>query len=108
MSKAILMINMPSCCGECFAFDNNGDYPVCRITQETRGYNFRTREQKMSKCPLRPVSEWKDRIIGNCFNCLHVEDGSKIGKNGWLNCPKWGEANINPYGFCHMWEPKEM
>ena len=25
---------------------------------------------------------------GNCYNCLHAEDGSKIGKAGWLNCPK--------------------
>ena len=106
MSKAILMIDMPSCCDECFALDDNGDYPVCLITQEQRGYTFRTREQKMSKCPLRPAPEWEDRMIGNCFNCLHAEDGSKIGKDGWLNCPKWGAANINPYGFCHMWEQK--
>ena len=106
MSKAILMIDMPSCCDECFALDDNGDSPLCLITQEQRGYNFRTREQKMSKCPLRPALEWKDRMIGNCFNCLHIEDGSKIGKDGWLNCLKWGAANINPYGFCHMWEPK--
>ena len=52
------------------------------------------------------ISEWKGVLIGNCFNCLHAEDGSKIGKDGWLNCPKWGAANIDPYGFCHMWEQK--
>ena len=55
----------------------------------------------------RSLEYIKKRIeVGNCFNCLHAEDGSKIGKDGWLNCPKWGAANINPYGFCHMWEPK--
>ena len=53
------------------------------------------------------IGKWKSILIGNCFNCLHAEDGSKIGKDGWLNCPKWGAANINPYGFCHMWEQKE-
>lgn len=119
MNKAILIVDMPSCCDECFALDGNGDYPFCLITQEQRGYNFRTREQKMPKCPLRPAPElieihysgdeqdWKGMLIGNCFNCLHTEDGSKIGKDGWLNCLKWGVANINPYGFCHMWKQKE-
>ena len=55
MDKAILVIDMPSCCNECFALDEYGDYPVCRITQEQRGYTFRTREQRMSKCPLKPL-----------------------------------------------------
>lgn len=60
MDKAILVIDMPSCCDECFALDEYGDYPVCRITQEQRGYTFRTREQKMSKCPLQPAPEKYD------------------------------------------------
>ena len=106
MSKAILMIDIPSCCDECRFLNDNHDYPECIVTGETKGYTFRIREQKISKCPLRPAPEWEDRMIGNCFNCLHAEDGSKIGKAGWLNCPKWGVANINPYGFCHMWEQK--
>ena len=57
MSKAILIIDMPSCCDECFALDDNGDYPFCLVTHEQRGYNFRTREQRMPKCPLRPAPE---------------------------------------------------
>lgn len=55
MSKAILVIDMPSCCDECFALYDNGDYPLCLITQEQRGYTFRTREQKMDKCPFKSV-----------------------------------------------------
>ena len=55
MDKAILVIDMPSCCYECFALDDNGDYPRCRITDEQSGYKFRTREQKMDKCPLKPM-----------------------------------------------------
>lgn len=55
MSKAILVIDMPSCCSECKFLNGNYDYPECIITGETRGYTFRTREQKMDKCPLRPV-----------------------------------------------------
>ena len=57
MNKAILVIDMPPCCDKCFALDDNGDYPVCLITQEQRGYTFRTREQKMDKCPLKSIPE---------------------------------------------------
>jgi hypothetical protein len=57
MDKAILVIDMPSCCDECFALDDNGDYQLCLITQEQRGYTFRTREQKMDRCPLKTVPD---------------------------------------------------
>ena len=57
MSKAVLVIDMPSCCDECFALDDRGDYPVCLITQEQLGYTFRIREQRMNKCPLQPMPE---------------------------------------------------
>lgn len=74
MSKAILMIDMPSCCSECFALDDNGDYPVCLITQEQRGYTFRTKEQKMDKCPLKPIADkvevFMDDWAEGCNICL--------------------------------------
>lgn len=57
MNKAILVIDMPSCCYECFSLDDSGDYPRCRITDEQRGYTFRIREQKMDKCPLKLLPE---------------------------------------------------
>ena len=57
MSKAILIIDMPSCCDECFALDDNGDYPFCLITHEQRGYTFRIREQRMPKYPLKPIAD---------------------------------------------------
>ena len=55
MSKAILVIDMPDSCSECRFLNDNYDYPECIVTGETKGYTFRTREQKMDKCPLRPV-----------------------------------------------------
>ena len=55
--KAVLVMDMPKCCDECFMLDDSGDYPMCRLTQEIRGYNFRTRERKMDRCPLKPMSE---------------------------------------------------
>ena len=71
MNKAILIIDMPNCCDECFALDDNGDYPVCLITQEQRGYTFRTREQKMDSCPLRPAPEKTD--LSNFDNIVKAE-----------------------------------
>ena len=74
MNKAILVIDMPSCCDECFALDDNGDYPICLITQEQRGYTFRTREQKMDKCPLKPIADkvevFMDDWAEGCNICL--------------------------------------
>ena len=74
MNKAILVIDMPSCCDECFALDDNGDYPFCIITQEQRGYNFRTREQKMDRCPLKPIANkvevFMDDWAEGCNICL--------------------------------------
>ena len=80
MNKAILVIDMPNCCDECFALDDSGDYPFCLITQEQRGYTFRTREQKMDKCPLRPVPEKLCVGIDDVLDC--VNDFSY----GWNAC----------------------
>lgn len=55
MSVLIKGVKMPNCCDDCWALDEYGDYPVCRITKEQRGYNFRIREKRMDKCPLVPV-----------------------------------------------------
>ena len=67
MSKSILVINTPNCCYECFALDEYGDYPICRITGEQRGYTFRTREQKMDKCPLKSPPE--EKVVQPDYRC---------------------------------------
>ena len=78
MDKAILVIDMPSCCDECRFLDDNYDYPNCIVTGETRGYTFRTREQKMNKCPLKPVPRkidvpaWDDNIKAKNKNAEEV------------------------------------
>ena len=48
-------MKIPKTCDECWALDDYGDYPRCRITEEQRGYNFPIREKRMDKCPLVPV-----------------------------------------------------
>ena len=55
MSILIKDMDMPTNCGNCWALDDYGDYPRCRITEEQRGYNFPIREKRMDKCPLVPV-----------------------------------------------------
>lgn len=48
-------MKMPECCDDCPMLDEYGDYPMCRITQETRGYTFNTRKKRMDKCPMKPM-----------------------------------------------------
>lgn len=48
-------MEMPVCCAECHMLDDRGDYPVCVITRETRGYTFPIRDRRMSACPLEPL-----------------------------------------------------
>ena len=55
MSILIKGMEMPTSCDMCWALDDYGDYPRCRITEEQRGYNFRIREKRMDKCPLVPI-----------------------------------------------------
>lgn len=78
MSKAILVIDMPTCCDECFAFDDYGDYPVCLITKEQKGYLFKSRELKMDKCPLRPAPEKQD--------VWYDDDEGSTWVKGYNNC----------------------
>ena len=52
MSVLIKDMDMPSCCGDCQALDDSSDYPMCRFTHETTGYNFEVYDRKMSRCPL--------------------------------------------------------
>lgn len=76
MSKAILVMDMPTCCDECFALDDNGDYPMCHITQEQRGYTFNTRARKMDKCPFKELPKK-----------IKYHDGTYNGEvKGWNKC----------------------
>jgi hypothetical protein len=58
---AIKDIEMPSCCDECFALDDNSDYPMCRITHDQRGYTFNALNKRMDSCPL--VESLVDKIV---------------------------------------------
>lgn len=45
MSVLIKDMEMPKSCDKCWALDDYGDYPVCRITEEQRGYDFPIRKK---------------------------------------------------------------
>lgn len=62
MGVYIKGLKMPNACDECWALDESGDYPMCRITGETRGYNFRVREKRMDRCPLIELPDHGDLI----------------------------------------------
>ena len=82
MSVLIKGMEMPKSCDMCWALDDYGDYPRCRITEEQRGYNFPVREQRMSKCPLVPVPPHGDLFDFNfCmdnYELLHDGDGNPV------------------------------
>ena len=51
MEGLIFDKHKPSTCSNCPHLDFGGDYPQCTITDETRGYNFDIKQQRMDKCP---------------------------------------------------------
>ena len=55
MSILINGMKMPTCCDDCFALDDHGDYPYCLISHDQRGYTFRTDIRTMPSCPLIEV-----------------------------------------------------
>ncbi len=56
-------MEMPTCCDDCFALDDHGDYPYCLISHDQRGYTFRTDISTMPSCPLIEVSTPHGRLI---------------------------------------------
>lgn len=73
MSVLIRGMKMPSCCDDCWALDEYGDYPVCRITEEQRGYYFRIREERMDRCPLISVPPHGRLIDVDALECMEFE-----------------------------------
>lgn len=62
MSVLIMGMDMPRACYNCVMLCDDGDYPICRITGEQRGYNFNTRKKRMDKCPLVEIPPHGDLI----------------------------------------------
>lgn len=72
-------MKMPTNCNNCWALDDYGDYPRCRITEEQRGYKFPIREKRMGNCPLVPVPPHgrlidADALLNLLNNCMFPSD----------------------------------
>lgn len=85
-----------ACSGEtdCFALDEHGDYPMCRITRETRGYTFPIRERRMDNCPLSPAPEREQPIKTNAGRIRAMADeelAEFIGGIYTLERDVWGD-----------------
>lgn len=87
MEVYIKGMKIPKSCYECWALDDDYDYPMCRITQEQRGYNFDTKGRKMAKCPLINVPESHGRLIDADTlkdKCYITINGTTIGRNNYV------------------------
>jgi hypothetical protein len=69
MSIIIKGMKMPKSCDNCWALDDYGDYPRCRITEEQRGYDFPIRQKRMDKCPLVEIPPH-----GRCIDADKLEE----------------------------------
>ena len=56
-NMVLLNIEMPLCCADCPMYDDRWDYPTCYVTDESRGYNFKIHEKRMSSCPLKEIEK---------------------------------------------------
>lgn len=97
MSILIKNTEMPKSCNNCWALDDYGDYPVCRITEEQRGYDFPIREKRMSKCPLVPVPPHGDLIDRDALPTNRVEWEDLVPMDGANPIPRKGTTRHECY-----------
>ena len=55
-------MEMPKRCLDCRFCDDNGDYPLCIITETQKGYTFIEKDIRMDDCPLIALPEHGDLI----------------------------------------------
>lgn len=80
MDKAILVIDMPSCCEECSLMwkDEYSDFcPVKCAENKTDIYNYTHTHTKPDWCPLKPAPEEQ---------MIWYEDGRSDWERGYNNC----------------------
>ena len=85
MSECVVRMGMPGCCWDCPCLDDYGDYPMCRISNEQRGYNFPIHEKRMPGCPItQPLPEGHGRLVdadANFLGVIHLSSGGFVNYN---------------------------
>jgi len=80
-------MQMPESCGTCKFMDDSGDYPLCRVLLQSRGYRFDVFTKRFPNCPLMPVEEQKEdneteklknmcRVLFNRCRAVGSENGT--------------------------------
>ena len=104
MSVLIKGMKMPETCADCFALDEYGDYPVCRLTGEQRGYNFRIHENRMDRCPLVEVPPHGDLINKEVlYNKTAEWEAQALAQLDKLNGIPFDEMEKEEYIACRVW-----
>lgn len=126
MSVLIKGMKMPKRCDDCWALDDYADYPMCRITEEQRGYNFPVRERRMDRCPLIEIPEnslvvsWNDKEnavqmrstgmvneVVRCKDCKHRENRSWDSPCPCVCADSWYSWKPEDDWFCANGERRE-
>ena len=100
----IIDMPMPWACNACPMLDERGDYPMCCITGETRGYDFDIFHKRMNRCPI------KSELL-KCGECKYgvskyeIADGKEI-----VSCGKHSVSGIYHYSdfYCADGERREQ
>lgn len=91
MSKAILVIDMPECCGDCQLMDDDASGRYCIAHDEDYIDIPDTMEGKPDWCPLRELPE-KMKVCGKYPQPDGIVPSYKIGWNACLDAIT-GEAH---------------
>lgn len=62
MSKAVLIMDMPSSCNKCPLFGSHYSDMTCRANGRSINYPY-PKEERQSWCPLKPIPKKKDREV---------------------------------------------
>lgn len=94
MSKAVLIMDMPKCCGDCVFSNPDGDY--CPFLGEVTRSEYET--CKKADCPLRELPERKpERILktlGKTVKTTRFEHSDlNIGWNACIDAIEGSKAN---------------
>lgn len=65
--------DLPNECDECFAYDDDHDYPHCLITHSCMGYNWKPYGQRMPNCPLSKVVDEFEANSSGCSVCKELK-----------------------------------
>ena len=104
---------MPQCCDDCFAFDDSGDYPYCRILHYSAGYTFESAKRRLNYCPLieeEPIPEIKSTARPLMDITRYYGEKNQVMSTGTFYCPVcrteicWHAPNCYACGTTLNWE----